>query len=287
MRKFRFRSTKLSNCFLKKNFNSDSVFEFIIVIRLNLEKNLEVTLLTETVNTEPAVISAETSPTKENIVERKTVVYEAPIDPTVIRVAGEKLKKQLFTRFVLFKPKSEDVQFVSLEKYYEPYIVISGKYFIDYYRKCTYLFKVDERVREVVLLEHKFLPDASKSSKNERIIKLPAEERLVNEAKAFLILDKNGLDAMVDNLPSAPSEKKPEKVIKELGIEELAENADVNFVRERIAKRPKDINRIVEEVFEITDRSVIYTPRFKLLFRNVKTWEEKVLVLDGVTSKRI
>jgi len=239
--------------------------------------------LTETINTEPVVISAETS-TKENIVERKTIVYEAPIDPTVIRVSGEKLKQQLFTRFGLFKPKSEEIQFISLDKYYEPYIVISGKYFIDYYRKCTYIFKVDESVREVVLLNYKFLPEAAKSS---RIIKLPGEERLIKEAKAFLIMDKNGGDATVDNLPSAPSEKKPEKVIAEFGIEELAENVDVNFVKERIAKRPKDISRIVEEVFEITDRTVIYCPRYKLLFRWVKTGEEKILMLDAVTAERI
>jgi hypothetical protein len=58
-------------------------------------------------------------------------------------------------------------------------------------------------------------------------------------------------------------------------------------MRERIAKRPKDMCRIVEETFDITERSVIYTPRYKLLFRNVKTGEERVLVLDGVTSKRI
>jgi hypothetical protein len=43
----------------------------------------------------------------------------------------------------------------------------------------------------------------------------------------------------------------------------------------------------VEEVFEITDRSVIYTPRFKLRFKNVKTGEEKVMILDGVTSRKI
>jgi hypothetical protein len=255
-----------------------------MVIRTKLEKNVEVSLLTQTINTEPVVISAEASPTKENIAERKIIVYEAHIDPTVIRVSGEKLKQQLFIRFGLFKPKSEEIQFVSLDKYYEPYIVISGKYFIDYYRKCTYVFKVDEAVREVVLLNYKFLPETSKSS---RIIKLPGEERLIKDAKVFLILDKTGRDAMVDNLPSAPSEKKPEKVIQEFGIEEFAENVDVNFVRERIAKRPKDTSRIVEEVFEITDRSIIYTPRFKLLFKNVKTGEEKVMVLDGVTSKKL
>jgi len=240
--------------------------------------------LTETINAEPVVISAETPNIKENIVDRKTIVYEAHIDPTVIRVSGEKLKQQLFTRLGLFKPKSDEIQFISLDKYYEPYIVISGKYFLDYYRKCTYVFKVDERVREVVLLNHKFMPETSKSS---RIIKLNGEERLIKEAKAFLILDKNGSEATVDHLPSAPSEKKPEKVISEFKIEELAENVDVNFVRERIAERPKDVSRIMEEVFEITDRSVIYTPRFKLLFKNVKTGEEKVMVLDGVTSKKM
>jgi hypothetical protein len=245
---------------------------------------VEVQLLTQTISTEPAVISAESSPTKESIVERKTIVYEANIDPTVIRVSGEKLKQQLFSRFGLFKPKLEEIQFVSLDKFYEPYIVISGKYFLDYYRKCTYVFKVDEAVREVVLLNYKFVPETSKSNK---IIKLPGEERLIKEAKAFLIVDQNGKDAQVDNLPSAPSEKKPEKVLAEFGIKELAENVDVNFVRERIAKRPKDVSRVVEEVFEITDRSVIYTPRFKLRFKNLKTGEEKVMVLDGVTSKRL
>jgi hypothetical protein len=242
--------------------------------------------LTETVSAEPNVITAEPPSTKENIVKRKTIVYEAHIDPTVIRVSGEKLKKQLFAKFAFywFQPKLEEIQFVSLDKYYEPYIVISGKYFIDYFRKCTYIFKVDNGVKEVVLLDNKFSPETFRSN---RIVKLHGEERLINEAKAFLILDKNGKDSDADNMPSAPSEKKPEKVIEECGIEELPENADVNFIRERIAKRPKDVYRIVEEVFEVTDRSVIYTPRYKLLFRNVKTGEEKTLLLDGVTAKKI
>ena len=240
--------------------------------------------MTQTVNAEKIVISAEAPIIKENIVDRKTIVYEANIDPAVIRVSGEKLKQQLFTKFGLFKPKSEEIQFISLDKYYEPYIVISGKYFLDYYRKCTYVFKVDQGVREVVLLDRKFLPETSKATKT---IRLRGEERLNKKDKAFLILDKDGKDAMVDNLPSAPSEKKPEKIIAEYKIEELPENMDVNYVRHRIAEHPKDLSRIVEEVFEITDRSVIYTPRFKLLFRNMKTGDEKVMTIDGVTSQKL
>ena len=240
--------------------------------------------MTETATAGQVVISAEVPSTQEKIAKRKTIVYEAQIDPTVIRVSGEKLKKQLFTKFGFFKPKSEEIQFVSLEKYYEPYIVISGKYFIDYLRKCTYIVKVPEGVREVILRPNKYVPVTSKSN---RIVKLHAEERLIDEAKAFLILDKNGRDSADDNIPFGTPEKKPEKAIKEFGIEELPENADVNFLKERIAKRPKDMCRIVEEIFEVTERTVIYTPRYKLLFRWVKTGEEKILVLDAVTAERV
>ena len=240
--------------------------------------------MTETTQIEPVGISTEPIWHKENIVERKTVVYETHLDPAVIRVTGEKLKKQLFTRYGLFKPKSEEIQFVSQDKYYETYIVINGRYLIDYFRNRTYLFKVDEAVREVVLLNKKFMPEASRSA---RVVKIYGEERLVHEVKSFLIMDKNGRDAQVENLPSAPSEKKPEKAIEQHGIEELPQKMDVDSVRARIARRPEDISRIVEEIFEVTERTVIYAPRFRVAFKNTSTGEEKALVIDGVSSKRI
>lgn len=102
-----------------------------------------------------------------------------------------------------------------------------------------------------------------------------------------MVLDKDGQDLAADKLPSAPSEKNPEKIFKEFGITEFAVNADVNILKQRKAKRPADVSRIIEEVFEISERPAIYTPRFKLLFRNMKTDEEKFLVLDGVTSEKI
>jgi hypothetical protein len=240
--------------------------------------------LTETKQIEPVVISTELTWKKENIVGRKTIVYETHMDPTVIRVAGEKLKKQLFTRYGLFKPRSEEIQFVSLGKYYEPYIVISGRYFIDYFRNRAYVFEVDEAVKEVVLLNNKFLPEADR---NARVIKLLGEERLVHETKSFLVMDKNGRDAQLDNFSSAPSEQKPEKAIQEYSIQELPENTDVDFVRARIARRPEEMSRIVEEIFEVTERTVIYAPRFRVAFKNTRTGEEKALVIDGVSSKRI
>jgi hypothetical protein len=240
--------------------------------------------LSETKQIQQIVVPADPAWKKDKVVERKTVVYETHMDPTVIRVTGEKLKIQLFTRYGLFKPKPEDIQFVSLEKFYEPYVVIGGRYFIDYFRKRAYVFRVDEPVREVVVLNNKLTPE---NSGDARIIKLLGEERLINEVKSFLIMDQEGRDAHIENLPSASSVDKPKKAIKKYGIQELPEDKDVDLLRARIARRPEEISRIVEEKFEVTERTVIYTPRFRVKFKNARTGEEKALVIDGVLSKKI
>jgi hypothetical protein len=241
------------------------------------------------VSNEKIVIAVENGPAEENIVARKTIVYETLIDPTVIRVASEKLKMQLFTRFGVLKPKPEEVQFVSIDKYYEPYIVVSGMYSIDYYRKCAYTVRVDEGVLEVILLQNKIMPERATGStgKEGGIIRLEGEERLVHENKGSFIFDRYGRDATLEKLPSAPSEKNPKKVISKFDIEEVGQNTDVNSVRDRIVKRPNDVKRIVSEIFEVAERVVIYTPQFRILYKNSKTGEEKAMEFDGVTSERI
>lgn len=243
--------------------------------------------MTEIVSSEPIVTSIDYSALKEKIVRRRTIVHEVNIDPTMIRISGEKLKSQLFAKFGLFKPKSDEIQFVSSELYYEPYIVINGKYFIDYYRKYVYNIKVGQEVKEVVLLNKKFIPETTKSSKRQKLISVNSEERLTNEAKAFMVLDGNGKKAIIDKIQSAPSSKNPKKVIKKCKIKELPKNFEVNLLRNKIARRPKDLSKIIIEIFEVSERTVIYTPRFKLRYRNTKTNEEKLLVIDGVTSQKL
>ncbi len=250
---------------------------------------MRVLILAETISDQKIVVAVENTPTKENVVARKTIVYETHVDPTVIRVATEKLKTQLFTRFWLLKPRPEEIQFVSIDKYYESYMVTSGRYLIDYYRKCLYNIRVDNEVQEVILLNNEFMPEHTTNSatKGSKTIKLEGEERIVNEAKSSFILDRYGRDATLEKLPSARPEKNPEEIVAEFGIEEVAQNADVDFVRSRLIKRPHDIKRIVAEIFEIGERVIIYTPRFRILYKNTKTKEEKALEFDGVTSERI
>ena len=240
-------------------------------------------------NEKAAQTAAVESPSRERIVDRKTIVYETLVDPTVIKVTGEKLKTQLFSRFGFFKPNRDDIQFVSINKYYEPYVVISGKYAIDYYRKSAYTVKLDKEVREVILLNQQFDPEQSIDSygQSHKVIRLDGEERLMKEFNASLILDRSGEDVTLERLPSAPSERNPEKILTEFGAEEIPEDEDLNIIQSKILKRPNDISRIVNELFEVNERVVIYTPRYRLLYRNGGTGEERGMEFDGVTAKRI
>lgn len=245
--------------------------------------------MTEAVSGEKIVISTETIPSNEKIAERKTIVYETRIDSTVIKVAGEKLKAQLFARFGFMKPKPEEIRLISVDKHYEPYMVISGKYAIDYYRKCAYMIRVDKKVLEVILLNHRFEPNRpiDRYAIDHNVIKLEGEERLMNEVKASLILDKSGQEVPLKELPSAPSERNPKKILAEFGVKEIAPDVDLGIIRSRILKRPRDINRLVKELFQVSERAVIYTPRFRVSYRNAKTGEEKTVEFDGVTAERI
>lgn len=245
--------------------------------------------MTETVTNEKIIVSTETSPSHEKIAERKTIVYETRIDPTVIKVTGEKLKTYLFTRFGFMKPRPEEIQLVSINKHYTPYLILSGKYAIDYYRKRIYKIKVDRKVLEIILLNHKFKPikPASSYEQDQNMIELEGEERLMNEVKTSLILDKSGQEVPLNSLPSAPSERNYKKILKEYEVEEITQDEDLKIIRSKIFKRPKDVGRVVKELFEVSERATIYTPRFKVLYKNLKTGEEKIIEFDGVTAERV
>ena len=245
--------------------------------------------MTESVSEEQIVISTGTTPSSEKIAERNTIVYETRIEPNVIETIGEKIKAQLFTRFGFIKPKPEEIQLVSIDKYYEPYIMVSGRYFIDYYRKCAYTVKVDNRVQEIILSNQKYRPNqpTDSSAKDNNVLKLQGEERLTTEVKASLILDKFGQEVAPRELTPATPEGNPEEILAAFGVKEIAQDADLDIIRSKIFKRPKDINRVVTELFEVNERAIIYTPRFRVLYTNVKTGEMKAVEFDGVTAQRI
>jgi hypothetical protein len=61
----------------------------------------------------------------------------------------------------------------------------------------------------------------------------------------------------------------------------------IDAVRSKIVHRPQDLEGVGDEVFEVSEFAVIYSPIFEITFRNVATGEEKSVKVDGVTAKII
>jgi len=241
-------------------------------------------------NENAIVISSEPKlPFDEKIVTRKTIVYETLVDPAVIKIAGENLKDQMFAKYGFFKTAPNEVSITSIEKFYEPFIMITGKYSIDYYRKHTWTVKVENGVFEVTFpfAVYKTRELADSFGKIYTVAALEGEERLLTEFKASLALDESGKDISLKWLPSVPSEKNPQEIMAKFHIKEIPPNLDLSILRTRIQKRPADISWVANENFEVTERLVVYTPRFRVQFKHAKTGKQRVAEFDGVTGKLI
>jgi len=233
------------------------------------------------------------SPVPEKIAKRKTIVYRSRVDPTIVKLTAEKMKNKLFIKFGFSKPRPEEIRVVSVDKYYEPYVLIDGKYSVDYYKKRVYTLDVDRRAEKVKILDKTFTPESlvSPAGETRRVIKLEAEESLSHEDKAYIVLDKSGREIPPDQVPSAPSEDHPQKILKEFGKKtgkiKISPRKGVDIIKSRIVKRPPDADRVENELFQISEHAVIYSPIYEITFRSLKTGEEKVIKIDGVTAKLI
>ena len=238
----------------------------------------------------------EVPPVPEKISKRKVIVYKSRVDPTIVKLTAEKMKYKLFGKFGLSKKKAEEIRVVSVDKYYEPYTLIDARYSIRYFKKRVYKLNVDPETEEVKVLGETYMPEAVSGGAGEsgepgKAVTLEAELWSSYDDKAYLVLDKEGKEIPPDQVPAAPSEDHPEKILKEFGKKSGAVQGsprkDIDMVKSKIVKRPSDISEIDTELFNISEHAVIYSPLYEITFRNVRTNEEKVVKIDGVSAKII
>jgi hypothetical protein len=223
----------------------------------------------------------------EKVADRKIIVYKTLIDPTVIKLATEKVKDRLFVKFGFLKPNPDQIQQVSFEKDYEAFVIVDGRYNIDYYRRRVYTLRVDDKAQEVILFNQTFKPEVNMESPG-KVVRIEGEERLIHEAKAYVVLSADGREVSPKRIPSAPSEEHSKKLAVEIDAAkkpQIQPDEEVNITRNKIVRRPTEIKRVVKELFEVTDRAVIYAPIYKVKFQNIKTGEMKTVKFDGVTAR--
>ncbi|TRO52362.1 hypothetical protein E2P61_03785 [Candidatus Bathyarchaeota archaeon] len=227
----------------------------------------------------------------QKMVDAKTVVLKTRFDSNAVRLQAEGLKQNFFAKLHFFKPKAEEIQLVGYEKYYEPYIVIGGKYSLDYCKKHTFSIEVEKTTREVFIDGRKFEPIVSKSGKNlDQIIHLDGEEHAHHEKETFFVLDRLRREISSESFCFAPYEIQMERatdVNLNLRKISISTNEIIELLRSKIAKRPPDLVNIIRENFEITENMIVYRPFFEFTFHNIKTKEYVTLQVDAVSGDKV
>ncbi|MDG6222610.1 MAG: hypothetical protein IAX21_05715 [Candidatus Bathyarchaeota archaeon] len=238
---------------------------------------------------------SEIPPVPEKISERKIIVYKSRVDPTIVKLTAEKMKYKLFTKFSFSQNQAEEIRVVSVDKYYEPYVLIDAKYDVHYYKTKLYSLGVDPETEEVKISEKSYTPEVEPAGNgaesSRKVIKLEAKMYASYNDKAYIVLDSDGNEIPPDQVPAAPSEDNPEEILKEFnkktGDVKLTPQKEINMVKARIVKRPENVGEIEDELFHVSEHAVVYSPFFVITFRNEKTAEEKIIKIDGVTAKVI
>ena len=228
----------------------------------------------------------ETLPQK--VVDRKTAILKSRLDPDKARLIGEDQKTNLFHKFGFLKPRSDDISLVGFTKYYEPFIVIGGKYSIDYCKKHVFEIKADNQMQNVFLGGQEFKFEPLSAGKPSRVLRLVGEEHSHYENETYFILDRLMREAKPEKVPLAPFENEmenPDNFDADFRKAQISLEEEINFLRSKIVKRPSDADAIIKEIFEITERLTIYNPIYELSFQNVKNAKEVTVLIDGITGK--
>ncbi len=223
----------------------------------------------------------------QKIVDTRIVILKSKFDSSRVKVQGEKIKTSFFAKFGFLKPKPKDVLLVAFSKYYEPYIVIGGKYSIDYCRRHGYALKVEDRTQALFIDGKKLKPEPLSDRGAARVIKLVGEEHSHYENETYVVLDRMLQEVSAENLFLAPSESDLENEPSgglDLRKPQVSLEEEIAILRARIAKRPADVAEIIRENFEINERTIIYSPVYELTFKNLKNGKKVTAIVNGVTG---
>jgi len=224
----------------------------------------------------------------QKIVDSKTIILKSRLDSNKVRSQGEKLKTSFFVRFGFLKPKRKDIVLVSFNKYYEPYIVIGGKYSIDYCKRHRYALKVEDDTQEIFIDGKKLKSELLIPGKTAKVVKLMGEEHAHYENETYLILNRIMLEVSPRNLLFSPFEFKLEnqpKVNYDLRRPNISIEEEIAVLRSKIAKRPSDVAEIIREIFEINERITIFNPIFELTYQNVKNGKHATALINGLNGE--
>lgn len=231
--------------------------------------------------------SSATGPVREKISEMRIIVHKIAVDEMTVRSFVEKEKTGFYAKLGVFKPKPEEVVCEAINLYYEQYAVARANYTIDYFRRKVYPIRLDDTVKEVRVFDKILQPIGQE--KGGRQINIEARERVTMSAQAYVCLDKNSKEVDWKKMPSGTEESDSPRVFGSFGSKlrgsPVTPNAVLGIIRSRIIKKPQNIESVIDEFFEVTELSAIYTPIYEASLKHLKTGVIKVVPISGITGK--
>jgi hypothetical protein len=224
----------------------------------------------------------------QSVVDTKTIVLKARLDYGDIQLIEKEIGPRVFSKFG-FKPKPEDVKLLHCENYFEPYLIIEGKYALDYCKRHVFKVDVNERTNKLFVGGQEFNSELSDAKATKKIIKLMGEEYSHYDIQTYFILDRMKREISPEKLPIAPFYVQKEGSKDKSNFKQIymPDEAQIEFLKAKIAKRPADVAQIIREKFDITERTIVYCPMYGLTFENVKNQKVATITINGITGEII
>jgi len=223
----------------------------------------------------------------QNVVDRKTAILKSRLDSVRARLICEDQKTNLF-KSGFQNPRPEDVSLVGFTKHYEPFILIGGKYSIDYCKKHVFEIKADNQMKNVFIGGEEFKFEPLSPENPSRMLRLEGEEHSHYENATYFILDRLMREVNPEEVPLAPFENETDNLDNldaDFRKARISFEEEIAFLRSKIVKRPPDAYMVIKQLFEITDRLTVYYPIYEFSFQYAKNGKVATVLIDGITGK--
>ena len=228
---------------------------------------------------------------QEKVVERKVIFFKSAFEIKTIRKCAEKAKSRMFSKYLFLKSKPEESEINTIDKYFEPYVVVDGLYSIDFSKEWSHSIKVDEEMQILKISNKNFEPNFldNRVDLPNKVLELDGTGRFHHEERKRIVFDEKWNEVRLDLLPYLPFEENVQEILSESVNPQLTEDLnvekEVEILRSKIFKRPTDFSVIHRERFNVSERALVFKPMYKVTATQIKTQKKVIFLIDGVNGK--
>ena len=219
----------------------------------------------------------------------RTVVLRPILDPDDAQQIVENRKTSLF-RSMLQKPKKTEVHIHSLKLSYEAFLILSGKYNANFYRKTVHTINVEPIVREIIVGDNVFpIKKRRFLTKRKNQIDLELEEHAYIDDEQEIAFDHHGKEIkmpykmssrLIESYPRRTLEKTKNNVKKP----EITYDAAVLRLTSKLKKSVSIGRRNLEEKITINEIIELYVPIYEARLIGPKK-NVRLMRIDSIRKK--